>query len=300
MFHVSDASLRERITSAYDGLPPQLQTAARWVLDHPQDVALLSTREQARRAGVPPATMTRFAQRLGFAGHDQIRHVHAERVRRTPAGFAGKAEAMVARRRAKGEAGLAQDVIAAMARQVASLEAPETMAQIAAAVPVLANAKRVYCLGLRSSFGVAFHFHYVRAFAGGAVTLVDAAGATGIDQLRGAGRGDALLAVSVRPYTRLTLDYAKYAAGRGVAVVALTDSALSPLARSAKQSIVISTESPSFFHAMTAAFAAAEVLAALLAAQGGPRALAAIARSDRELHELGAFAVSGGHRRSPQ
>src|SRR5207237_5589963 len=129
-----------------------------------------------------------------------------------------RAGAMVARRRGKGEAGLAQDVITAMARQVASLEAPETMAQIAAAVPLLAAAERVFCLGLRSSFAIAFHFHYVRAFAGGAVTLVDAAGGTGIDMLRGAGRGDALLAVSVRPYTRLTLDYARFAAERGVAV----------------------------------------------------------------------------------
>src|SRR5207237_7443117 len=141
-----------------------------------------------------------------------------------------RAGAMVARRRGKGEAGLAQDVITAMARQVASLEAPETMAQIAAAVPLLAAAERVFCLGLRSSFAVAFHFHYVRAFAGGAVTLVDAAGGTGMDALRRSGKGDALFAISVRPYTRATIDYAKYAAQRGVGVVALTDSAVSPLA----------------------------------------------------------------------
>src|SRR5919197_6096009 len=112
MSEQSDAALRERITAEYDALPARLQAAARWVLQHPQDVALLSTREQARRAGVPPATMTRFAQRLGLAGHDAIRQVHAERVRRG-AGFSGKAEAMVARRRAKGEAALAQDMIEA-------------------------------------------------------------------------------------------------------------------------------------------------------------------------------------------
>jgi DNA-binding MurR/RpiR family transcriptional regulator len=294
---VSNAALRERIESTFEDLPARLQTAARWVLEHPQDVALLSTREQARRAGVQPATMTRFAQRLGFAGHDEIRQVHADQVRRAPAGFAGKAEAMVAQRRSKGEAGLAQDLIATMARNVESLNAPETLAQIVAAVPLLAKAKRVYCLGLRSSFAVAFHFHYVRAFAGGNVTLVDAAGGTGVDMLRGAGRGDALLAISVRPYTRLTLDYAKHAASLGVVVIALTDSALSPLARAAQQRIVVSTESPSFFHAMTAAFAAAELLAALIAAQAGRRVLGAIARSDRELHELGAYALPRGGRK---
>ena len=60
---------------------------------------------------------------------------------------------------------------------------------------------------------------------------------------------------------------------------------------------MVATESPSFFHAMTAAFAAAEVLAALLAAQGGSRALGAIAEADRELAELGAYAGGGSGRR---
>ena len=54
--------LTRPIVEAFNGLSPQLQTAARYVLDCPDDVALLSMREQARRAGVPPATMTRLAE----------------------------------------------------------------------------------------------------------------------------------------------------------------------------------------------------------------------------------------------
>ena len=44
--------LLEEITAGFDDLPPQLKEAARWVIDHPADVALLSMREQARRAGI--------------------------------------------------------------------------------------------------------------------------------------------------------------------------------------------------------------------------------------------------------
>ena len=57
----SDPSLSDRIAQAFASLPPQLQAAASFVLEHPDDVALLSMREQARRAGVPPVTMTRLA-----------------------------------------------------------------------------------------------------------------------------------------------------------------------------------------------------------------------------------------------
>src|SRR5438105_4218024 len=177
---------QQRVSAGYDALPPQLRLVGQWVMDHPREVALLSTREQARRIAVPAATMTRFAQRLGFAGYDEVRRIHADNVRRLPVGFVGKAEAMVARQKK-----------------------------------------------------------------------------------------------------------------RGAAIVALTDSALAPIARLAKASVVVSTESPSFFHTMTPAFAAAEALAALLAADDGDDALSAIAAADRELLAVDAY-VTPPRRRRPQ
>ena len=54
--------LTEQIIEAFDTMPAQLQAGARYVLDRPRDVALLSMREQARQAGVQPATMTRLAK----------------------------------------------------------------------------------------------------------------------------------------------------------------------------------------------------------------------------------------------
>jgi hypothetical protein len=38
-------------------MPPQLQMASRFVLNHPDDMALMSMREQANRAGVSHRTM---------------------------------------------------------------------------------------------------------------------------------------------------------------------------------------------------------------------------------------------------
>lgn len=58
--------LEKRIVHAFDALSGQLRIAARYVLDRPRDVALLSMREQARQAEVQPATMTRLAKHLGL------------------------------------------------------------------------------------------------------------------------------------------------------------------------------------------------------------------------------------------
>ena len=70
---MDSAPLTTTIIEASNSLPAQLKLAARYVLDHPHDVALLSMREQARRANVTPATMTRLAQQLGLEGYDALK-----------------------------------------------------------------------------------------------------------------------------------------------------------------------------------------------------------------------------------
>jgi DNA-binding MurR/RpiR family transcriptional regulator len=94
------------LTAGFDELPPQLKEAARWVIDHPADVALLTMREQARRAGIPPATLTRLAQRFRLKGYDEIRKLYAEAVRQRPESYRGRAEELLQRRDSEGDEAL--------------------------------------------------------------------------------------------------------------------------------------------------------------------------------------------------
>jgi DNA-binding MurR/RpiR family transcriptional regulator len=80
--------LRERVKGDYATLPAQPQRVARWLVERPDDVALLSTREQARSLGVAPATLTRFAKHFGFGGYNALRGMSQHRLRARPAAFA--------------------------------------------------------------------------------------------------------------------------------------------------------------------------------------------------------------------
>ncbi len=272
--------LADTLTALFDDLPQQLQAGARWVLDHPADVALLSMRDQARRAGVPPVTLTRLAKRLGFAGFDELKALYAQSMRGRPDNFRDRAEGLVARRDIEGDAGLVADTIRAQAAHLQALAAPEAVAALTRAADRIVASDRVFCLGLRSAFPVAYVFHYVHALFGATSVLLDGAGGAGADQLKAIGPRDVLLAVSVNPYARATVDAARYAAGRGAGVIAVTDSALSPLARLAGDGIIVQTETPSFFHTMAPAFVAVETLAAMVAARRGPEALAALTAAE--------------------
>ena len=279
---MDQGELAEQIVTAFDGMSTQLRSAARYVLDRPHDVALLTMREQARQAGVQPATMTRFAQHLGLDGYETVRDIYAAAVRGGEIGFAGKASRQVESQKLKGDRALVADILRSTADHVAALAEPASIDRMVATAGALVAARRVYCLGLRSSHAVAWQLHYIMSLIGEKSMLLQGIGGTDGDPLGHATRDDVLLAASVLPYTRSTIELAEFAAGRGIPIVAITDSEVSPLAHLADHVVIVPTGSPSFFHTMTPAFVVAEILGSLVAGQAGQHAVDALRRFDEQ------------------
>jgi len=230
--------------------------------------------------------MTRLAKHLGMDGYDRVRELYAAAVRGGDIGFAGKAGAQVASQKLKGDKALAAEMLNSIGKQIERLAAPDRLDRLVAAARTLASARRIYCLGLRSSHSVAWHLHYVLSLFGEKSTHIDGIAATGADALARATSRDVLLVASVLPYTRLTVELAEYAVERGMAVVAITDSEVAPLAQIAQHAVIVATDSPSFFHAMSPAFAVAEILGAVIAGRGGDDALATLRHTDEHLAAL--------------
>ncbi len=288
--------LADRIIQEFDGMPAQLQSAARYMLERPSDVALLSMREQARRAGVKPATMLRLAK-LGLSGYEAARALYAEAIRAGGPGFSGRAGRQLASQKAKGDQALAAEMVSSLRRQLDRMAEPEPLARLAAAAELLAAAERIYCLGLRACYPIAWNVQYVLSLLGERAVLLDAPAGVGGDQIRAASSRDVLLAVSVEPYTRATVEMAAYAHERGVPVVGVTDSHLSPLARVAQETILVSVDGPSFFHAMTPAFLVGEILATLIAGRGGDAALDALRNTEAQLAAFNVYWNASDSRR---
>lgn len=280
---MNQGPLSEQIATMFAGLSAQLQVAARYVLDHPRDVALLSMREQARRAGVQPATMTRFAKHLGMEGYEDIRRTYAAAIRAGDFGFAGKAGVQAMHQKLKGDKALAAEMIKSLGDQIAELADLETLKRLSDAARLLSSARRVYCLGLRSSHSIAWHVHYIMSLIGKDSILLEGIAGVGTDPIFRATDEDVLLVVSVLPYTRMTVEMAEYAASRGVPIVAITDSEVAPLAQIARHVIFVPTESPSFFHSMSPAFVMAEILSALVAGRGSDAVLDHLRKMDEQL-----------------
>jgi DNA-binding MurR/RpiR family transcriptional regulator len=137
------------------------------------------------------------------------------------------------------------------------------------AIETLADARTIYLLGQRRAFPVSHYLAYALAKLGVRAALIDNVGSLGGEQLAHAGNNDALIAISFAPYTPLTVDLTRQAAGRGVPIVVITDSALSPLASFAKARFEIAESDFGSFRSLSATFCLAITLAVALANRRG-------------------------------
>lgn len=281
--------LAELLVERFENMPPQLRVAARFVLDHPKDVALMSMREQAHQAGVSHSTMMRLARWLGLDGYEDMRSLYARALRETTAGEPARRGGERDGASGFSTVGVVADTLAA---QISSLGEYGNAMQFIAAADLVGRSRNLFALGSRSAYPVASRFVHIVSFLAGSdhkVTLVGDMAGQGLDALQLAGGGDVLLAVGMAPYDRTTIDVARQAARQGVGVVAITDSSVSPLTQIARETIIVASNSQSFFRSMAPAFAAVEILAAATAMRSETNAAERVKQSEEQLAAFGIY-----------
>ncbi|WP_077106927.1 MurR/RpiR family transcriptional regulator [Agrobacterium sp. DSM 25558] len=280
--------LHNLIVERFDDMSIQLQQAARHILEHPQDVALVSMRELARNADVQPSTMTRLAKFLGFSGYEDFRGQYADVIRVGTDGFA--VQALQRNGSVTDGEELAQRMLQSLSAQIARLNEPGTLSRLSKIADHLSGARKIFVLGLRSCHSVAWHFHYVMTLLGEKTIHLDAPAGTSGDALMRATAEDVLLTVSISPYSLHTLELTEVAREKGMGIIAITDSEVSPLVAIADHVVFFPTESHTFFHTLTPALAVSEVLCGLLASKDRTAALDELRRADSHLSAMNTYA----------
>lgn len=264
-----------RLKAEMERFSPRMRRAAKHVLDNPADVGLDPIRETARKAGVSTFTLVRMAERLGFDGYDAFREPFRHALVSVTAspdrpGWIG------AMRDRGGAAEYQADVsLNALSIVERSLErlTPETLDR---ATDILLAAPNVYVTAVRASFAMAYYFHYVGRMALPSLRLVPRHMGSAIDDLNEAGPEDAVLAITVSPYSRETIEACEFAQERGMKLVLVSDSdVVAPGLRPAAV-IVVSTLSEHHFGCYSGIAAVLEVLLARLVREGGEAARARI------------------------
>lgn len=272
----------QRIDSRYGGFSPQIQRAASFVRRNPQDVALLSLRSLARRAGVSPTSITRLMQALGYDNWEAFQSQHRDWLMAGRNGvFSGPADRLISDARTPGiEDTLIDLMMQAEHANIDSGLAPGARAGLRMAADLIAAAPRIAVAGIRSCFAVAFSFCHALSLFQSNVRLMKGAGLTLLDELPHLQENDVLVVVSVAPYSREILDLAQHARAANVQVVGITDRPLSPLARLCDIALIARNDSPAHIPSPIGPLAVTQALAGLVLARAGDAALEALRRRE--------------------
>jgi DNA-binding MurR/RpiR family transcriptional regulator len=262
------AELSSRIVEQRASMPKRLVQVAEYLLSHPDDTALGTTASIARAANVQPSTLVRFAQHMGFDGFSQLQAVFRDRLRLRALSYEERLASI--RREADGasaETVMAQGFLDAARKSVESMIAGFDADRFSRAAAILAGAETIYLIGKRRSYPVVAQIAYALSKLGIRCVLVDTANGTDAEIVAMATPADAALACSFAPYAPATVELAGLLGPRGVPLVALTDSAFSPLADMATVWLEVGEHDYGGFRSLSASMALSLAICAAVAAR---------------------------------
>lgn len=260
------AELRDLILARYDGFSKRLQHVGRYVLDHPDDVALETLAVIAERSGAQPSAIVRFAKSLGFTGagpmqrllRDSLLATHStlgygERVRQFGSGLDDRVAA-------HGIGALLEEFAEGDVLALQNLRQTISPDDLANAVALIRRSETLYVMGMRRSFPIAAYLAYSFLQAGKRTTFVDGVGGLTAQQLRPIGRKDLLIAISYHSHAVETVAGVETAALAGAAVLSITDSLISPIAKGATQTLQVRESEVRAFRSLSASICLAQTL----------------------------------------
>ncbi|KQV63888.1 MurR/RpiR family transcriptional regulator [Rhizobium sp. Root1220] len=223
-------SLRSTIIERKGSMPKRLAQVAAFALGNPDEIAFGTTASIAAASEVQPSTLVRLAHHLGYDGFSDLQSIFRERLRDRTLSYE---ERLVTLEQSSGDdedANLLTGFISAASQSVNRLAATVQTETFTRAVDILAAADTIYLIAKRRSYPLTAHMTY--AFSKLNIRHQIVASPNGVDpeMVQFATPRDAAIAASFSPYAADSLSQAEELAARGVPVVAITDSAFSPLA----------------------------------------------------------------------
>lgn len=257
-------ALKKHISESYDSFSKRLKQVARFALDRPNDIALETIAVIAERADVQPSTLIRFAKALGYEGFSEMQRIFRDRLAERTPSYSERIHTMREQMAdATGAVGPKQVLAEFAAANIAALEHMRDEVgddALRRAVDLLAGADEVHMIGYRRSFPVATFIFYALNQLGVRTHLLDGVGGLLDEQARLITRSDVLLAISFASYSKQVIEVVKAARSNEVPIIAITDSALSPLASLSTVSFQIEETAIHHFRSLSATMCLAQSL----------------------------------------
>jgi DNA-binding MurR/RpiR family transcriptional regulator len=265
-------SLRSIIIERKNAMPKRLAQVAAFALSNPDEIAFGTTASIAAASDVQPSTLVRLAHHLGYEGFSDLQSIFRERLRDRTLSYE---ERLITLEEAGGEdedANLLSGFITAASQSINRLAATVETDTFAKAIDILAAAETIYLIAKRRSYPLTAHMTYAFSKLNIRHQIVASPNGVDLELVQFATPRDAAIAASFSPYAADSLVQSQELASRGVPVIAITDSAFSPLAACATHWFEIAEADFAGFRSLSASMALTMALPVAIAERRRKRA----------------------------
>ena len=282
--------MQQLISSRYSNLSPQLQRAARFVAENPEEVATRSLRQIAASIDMSPPTFSRLAGALGYKNYEELRESCRRLVKNQKLRFAEKAGVLRDRTDKGGEKGFfimkqGAAVIGNIEQLLNSVD-PE---RVESAAAQLAAARKVVLVGMMSSRPFVEYMAYMASMGFENWHVLGRDPGSDASLIANVDHNDVALVISKEPYAMRAVRAAEQIRNQGAAVIGITDSISSPLCAYCDTRFFVSTETPQFFTSHTATLVLIESLIALVIANSSEDVEKRIASVEAKSYQIGEY-----------
>ncbi|WP_348539122.1 MurR/RpiR family transcriptional regulator [Ruegeria sp. R8_1] len=276
--------LRDDISS----MPPGLQAAAKYIIDHPGDFALDSIRVTANNIGVSPNVLVRLAQRMGYDGFEAFRTPFRKTLVTDQESQLGQEWLDTTESGSeldRAQVKFAHNSLNVVTRSLRLMQP----AKVSKAIHYITESNRCFVTATRASHALAYYFSYAGRMAHPGIQLAPRHSGSVIDDLLDSNDRDCLIAITFHPYSAETIAAMRFATQRGLKVILISESDV--IAPGIEPDVVfqVSTRSQHHFSNFAGATAVLDCLLGHLFETGGEDARKRVERYQKAREDTGAY-----------
>ncbi len=220
-----------------------------YILENYDKAAYMTAAKLGAIVQVSESTVVRFAIEMGFSGYPEFQHALREMVRTRLTSF----QRMAVTNDLIGDGDLLTKVLSSDIEKIRRTLEEIDRDAFEAAVDSIVNARHIYIMGVRSSASLAGFLNYNLRIIFDDVKFVQTTSRSEMfEQMMSIGEGDVMIAISFPRYSKRIIHAVDFAKAAGADVIALTDSAMSPIAGAADQLLVAKSDMVSFVDSLAA------------------------------------------------
>ena len=245
------------IQTQYTRLSKGQKLIAQYILNNYDKVAFMTACKLGESVGVSESTVVRFANTLGYSGYPKLQAALQEliknkltTVQRVEMANDYSDENTILNKILKGDI----DNIRETLEEIDGEAFQE-------AVSRLLKARKIYILGMRTSFVVAQYLGFYLGIILDNVHTVRMDMGDAFEQIVRIGEDDVVIAFSFPRYSKKSFQLVKYAKDKGAKVISITDSLFAPIASVSDNTLIVKSNMASFVDSLVPAMSVANALA---------------------------------------